>query len=66
MSKIKVEVEILDGKYCRNEDQVCRFHWENEDGNVGCCLLYKSRFFHGEIDTGLVPKFDGCPNPYQK
>ena len=65
MAKVKVEVEIPDGKYCRedrrNQETVCDFFWESEDGDTGCCLLRKSTFIEGDISQ--VPKFEDCPNP---
>ena len=62
MARVKVEVEIPDGDYCRVErdGQACEFFWEREDGDTGCCLLGETAFIEGDISQ--VPKFDGCPN----
>jgi hypothetical protein len=64
MTKIKVTVEIPDGKYCREsslkQETVCNFFWESEDGDTGCCLLNESTFIEGDISQ--VPKFSDCSN----
>ena len=62
MSKIKLEVEISDGIYCKTDNTVkCRFYMESEDGDTGCSLLDDWTFIEGDISS--VPKMDKCPNP---
>lgn len=65
MTKVKLEIEILDGKYCFGENILtpCIFYWTSEDGEDGCGLLGKSK--EQESNTIDCEKFDGCPNPYK-
>ena len=56
-----ITVEIIDGKYCRDNNKFCRFFWESEDGDYGCCITEESNFLEGDISQ--LPKLKGCPNP---
>jgi PRTRC genetic system protein C len=62
-AKVKVEVEILDGKDCWTCDTLCPFYWQDDDGGEGCGYLGTSREINEEPGS---PKFEGCPNPEKK
>ena len=63
-TRLMYEIEVINGKYCRDGNSMCRFYWENEDGDYGCCLLNETApFIEGDFDQ--LPKLQNCPNPYQ-
>jgi len=64
-AKVKVEVEIPDGKFCNPEKGPCIFYWEDEDGYTGCSYLKKDSFIEG-FQPEYYSKMDGCPNPEKK
>ena len=64
MSKVMVEVEIIDGKYCRDSNRFCRCYWENEDGEYGCCITGNRADLEDLPEaTEQYLKFENCPNP---
>ncbi len=64
MSKVKVEVDIIDGGYCDCYEESCIF-LDNfgAEGVVDICTITKGAVHKGHKDDDYFVKHARCPNP---